>query len=754
MNQTAARSIIPVSGMHCASCAARIEKTLSKLPGVATAVVNFAFQQARVEYNPQQLPIEDIYAVIEQLGYGVKKGAVSPTGEADEEALHLRQVRVRLWVAWLFTAPLTVIMLLDMFFGLRLPGYQIIELVLAIPVIFWAGIKTHRSSFFAAKHLTANMDTLITLGTFAAYSTGIAAFLYPIESYAGVGAMIMAFHLVGKYLETISKGRASQAIKKLLKLEVKSARLLMDGKEWEVPIQEVQAGNIMLVKPGEKIPTDGEVIEGESWVDESLVTGESTPVAKKEGDQVIGTTINQRGALKVRATRVGQDTFLAQVIRLVKECQGTKVPIQQFADRVTGYFVPVILLIAILTLVLWLSFPDFFIGLLIRAGSSIPWINPDLGAVSLGILAMVAVLVIACPCALGLATPTALMIGSGLGAEHGILIRSGEAIQTMKGITTMVFDKTGTLTSGQPTVSDIITVEGFDESRLLQLAASLEAFSEHPLAQPIVKLANEKQIKLTPAKKFEALTGLGVRAELDGKQAMAGSPKMMEQYGILTLKLNERLKALEEEAKTIILVSVDKELAGAIAVADTLKNDAESAIAEIIKMGIEPVMLTGDNQRTARAVAQKLGIKRVLAEVLPDQKLEEIKRLQAQGEQVAMVGDGINDAPALSQANVGIAIGSGTDIAIESSDITLVRGNLGSVVTAVKLSQATFKKIKQNLFWAFFYNTVAIPAAMLGLLHPVIAEIAMAASSLNVVGNSLRLKKALVSPPPNLTRLP
>jgi Cu+-exporting ATPase len=746
MTQESAELIISITGMHCASCAARIEKALNQSAGVTKAVVNFAFQQARVGYDPRQVSPEDIYAVIEQTGYGVKREPETVADETDEEMRLLRQARGRLLIAWGFTTPLIIIMMLDMFFGLRIKGYGVIELLLALPVIFWAGIRTHQRAWAAAKHLGANMDTLITLGTLASYSTGLAAFFYPIESYAGVGAMIMAFHLVGKYLEAKTSGRASQAIKRLVKLEAKRARLLIDGQEREVPIQQVRVGDIMLVKPGEKIPTDGEVIEGESRVDESLATGESVPVVKRRGDQVIGTTLNQQGVLKVKATKVGQDTFLAQVIRLVQECQGTKVPIQQFADRVIGYFVPAVLLTALLTLVLWLSFPALFINLATRASTFIPWVNPDLGAVSLGILAMVAVLVIACPCALGLATPTALMMGSGLGAERGILIRRGEAIQTMKEITAMVFDKTGTLTRGQPTVTDMVTAAGVDQQRLLQLAASLEAVSEHPLAQAVVQRAREQQITPMAVEQFEALSGLGVKGWLAGKLVAVGSQQLMQRLGVSCSELSKQLQELEEEAKTVVLVAEEERLIGAIAISDSLKSDAQAGIAEIKQLGIKPLMLTGDNWRTARAIARKLGIEQVLAEVLPDQKLAEIKRLQAEGELVAMVGDGINDAPALTQAQVGIAIGSGTDIAIESADITLVRGDLGSLVTAIKLSQATFNKIKQNLFWAFFYNMVAIPLAILGLLHPVVAEIAMAASSLNVVGNSLRLKAAPIEP--------
>jgi Cu+-exporting ATPase len=744
MIQEKAKLFILVTGMHCASCAARIEKALNQLSGVSEAVVNFAFQQARVEYDPKNLTVEDIYSVIEHAGYGVKREQEQAADESETEELMMHQAKIKLMVAWTFTIPIMILMVVHMFSDWSIPGYGLIELILAVPVIFWAGISTHRSSWVALKHFNANMDTLITLGTMASFSTGLAAFFFPVESYAGVGAMIMAFHLVGKYLETLTKGRAFQAIKKLIRLEAKYARLLVDEKEWEVPIERVRVGDIILIKPGEKIPTDGEVVSGESGVDESLVTGEPLPVAKRPGDAVVGTTINQQGMLKVRATKVGQDTFLAQMIRLVQECQGTKVPIQQFADKVVSYFVPGVLLIALSTLILWLSFPSFFINLAARASLFIPWVKPDLGAVSLGLLAMVAVLVIACPCALGLATPTALMMGSGLGAERGILIRRGEAIQNMKSVTTIVFDKTGTLTHGRPQITDIVTAKGYDEGHLLQLMASLEAVSEHPLAKSVVEYANNRQIKLIAVKEFEALSGLGIKAKLGGKSVLVGNQRLMQQMGISYHELDKEIQALAEEAKTIVIAALEGRLAGIAAIADTLKADALAAITEIKRLGIQPVMLTGDNRHSAQAMAEKLGIKRVLAEVLPEQKLAEIKRLQAKGEQVAMVGDGINDAPALAQAQVGIAIGSGTDIAIESADITLVRGELNSVVSAIKLSRATFKKIKQNLFWAFIYNMVAIPLAVLGLLHPVLAEIAMAASSINVVGNSVRLKSVSI----------
>jgi len=586
---------------------------------------------------------------------------------------------------------------------------------LASPVMFWLGGRTLRSAGLSILHGSSNMDVLIAIGTSASYATGFATLFFPVANYAGVAAMIMAFHLTGRYVETKAKGRASQAIKKLLQLGAKTARILVDGKEKEIPIDQVKVQDVMVVRPGEKIPTDGEIIEGESSIDESMATGESMPVRKKKGDEAIGATVNQEGLLKVKATKVGKDTFLSQVIKMVQECQGSKVPIQEFADKVTGYFVPVILVIAAVTFISWLIFPDAFGTVGTWAASFLPWVNPTLGGITLAIFATVAVLVIACPCALGLATPTALMVGSGMGAENGILIREGAAIQTLKNVHTVVFDKTGTITKGKPGVTDVVPLNGAKSEDVLRLAASVERGSEHPLGRAIVEAAEKQGISLLEPKGFKAVAGKGVRAKLDGMEALVGSRKLVAEVGT-DGRLEDEVTRLEQEAKTAMLVATDGRIVGVIAVADTLKEDSARAIRELETMGVQTAMITGDNRRTAEAIAKKVGISRVLAEVLPDGKVDEIKRLQNEVGLVAMVGDGINDAPALTQANVGIAIGTGTDIAIEASDVTLVSGNLSGVASAIKLSRATFRKIKQNLYWAFGYNVAAVPIAMLGLL--------------------------------------
>jgi Cu+-exporting ATPase len=643
-------------------------------------------------------------------------------------------------------------MIPEMILGQAWPNRTIFDIgmiLLAAPVLFWAGKETLLSAVRAVSHGSANMDVLIALGTSTAFITGPAVFLSPIMNYAGVAGMIMSFHLTGRYIEAKAKGRASQAIRKLLELEAKTARILVDGEEKEVPIDEVEVGNVMIIRPGEKIPTDGVVIEGQSAVDESMATGESMPVMKKVKDEVIGATVNQRGMLKVRATKVGQDTFLSQVIKLVEECQGSKVPIQEFADRVTSYFVPTVLGLAVVGLILWLVVPNTIKVVSLWAQPFLPWINPNLGVVTLAIFALVATLVIACPCALGLATPTALMVGSGMGAENGVLIRRGEAIQTLKNLDTIVFDKTGTITKGRPEVTDIVPAEGQTKERVLRLAASVEVGSEHPLGEAVLRKAKEENLELFNVEEFEAVTGRGVKAKIGlspQEFTLVGNRKLMEEENIDYKSLEDDVKRLEGEAKTAMLVAVNGKIAGAVAVADTLKPDSVQAIRELEMLGLRTTMLTGDNRRTAEAIARKVGISRVLAEVLPDQKVKEIQKLQENGETVAMVGDGINDAPALTAANVGIAIGTGTDIAIESADVTLVRGDLSSVVTAIKLSRKTFSKIKQNLFWAFFYNIIALPAAMLGLAHPVIAEIAMATSSVTVVTNANLLRRARIRP--------
>ena len=554
--------------------------------------------------------------------------------------------------------------------------------------------------------------------------------------------MIMAFHLTGRYLEARARGRASRAIRRLLEHAAREACVERDGAEQRIPIAELQQGDIMIVRPGEKIPTDGVVVDGLSSVDESLATGEPMPAPKQAGDPVIGATINQHGALRVRAEKIGAETFLSQVVRLVEEAQSSKVPVQELADRVTAVFVPAVMLLAGMTLAAWLAWPDFFAGVAARAAQYAPWINPRLGPVALALYAAIAVLVVACPCALGLATPTALMVGSGLGAEQGILIRRGAAIQTMKDVTTIVFDKTGTITAGKPAVTDLQTFHSQDEAELLRLAAGAENNSEHPLGAAIVALARGRGIAPAPAADFAAWPGRGIRAQVAGRPVAAGSRAWMDELGIgVTDAMAQALAGLEDQAKTAMVIAVDGRVAGIIAVADPVKPGGQAAIAALRARGMTPVMLTGDNERTARAVARAVGIEQVVARVLPADKARAVRRLQEQGEVVAMVGDGINDAPALAQAQVGLAIGAGTDVAIEAGDIVLVRGGLDAVVQAVDLSRATFAKIRQNLFWAFFYNLVMLPLAVLGAMHPVMAEIAMACSSITVVLNSLRLRR-------------
>ncbi len=729
---------LPVEGMTCASCVKTIETALNGAEGVAEAVVNFATEKVTIEYDPSIIDEAGLAGIVEGVGYRMPLEAA---GE-EEDVRVMKAARFKMFSAWVFSAPIIVVMLLHMVFGVMIPGYDWWMILFAVPVVFWNGNETLKGAAKAAANLNANMDTLIAMGTGVSFITGPARLAgLPIENYSGIAAMIMAFHLTGRYIEAMAKGRASLAIKKLLQLGAKTARVIVDGEEREVPVESLKVGDVMIVRPGEKIPTDGVIVEGESQIDESMATGESMPVGKKAGDEVIGATVNQMGLLKVKATRVGKDTFLSNVIRMVEECQGSKVPIQEFADRVTSYFVPAVLLIALLTVASWLVLPGFFRSVIQWASPFIPWVNPGLDTVSLALFAGVAVLVIACPCALGLATPTALMVGSGLGAEHGILIRKGEAIQTMKEIRAVVFDKTGTITKGRPEVTDVVAVGEFGEDEGLLIAAGGEAGSEHPLAGAIVSGARDRGLRIPEVTGFSAIAGRGVQGEVDGKRVLVGRRKLMAEKGVDCSSLMDEMTRLEDEAKTAMLVAVDGKAAGIIAVADTLKEGSLEAVSDLKEMGLETIMLTGDNRRTAEAIAKKVGISKVFAEVLPEDKVEVIKKIQNEMGMTAMVGDGINDAPALTQANVGIAIGTGTDIAIEAADVTLVRGELSGVVKAVRLSRATFSKIRQNLFWAYFYNTVAIPIAIFGLLHPVIAEAAMAFSSINVVTNSMRLKK-------------
>ncbi|MFP4371517.1 MAG: heavy metal translocating P-type ATPase [Halanaerobium sp.] len=741
-----------IDGMNCAACSAAVEKALNKSEGIYQANVNIATEKGNVEYNPEVLGKNDFREIVKNAGYElarfedeeIDKSSESAEDELSDDMKKVKEAKKKMWGTWAFTIPIMLWMIPEMFFGIAWPNMQIFNLgmiVLAVPPLFVFGRKTFITAYRAVTHGSANMDVLIAMGTGAAFVTGPAVFFTPIANYAGVSAMIMAFHLTGRYIEETAKGRASQAIRKLLELGAKTATIIDGGNEKEVAIEDVQPGDIMLIKPGEKIPTDGEIVEGKTTVDESMATGESMPVKRKEGDEVIGATVNQNGLIKVKATKVGKDTFLSQVVKMVEEAQGTKVPIQEFADKITGIFVPTVLVIAASTFVLWLIFPDSLRGVGFWAQSFLPWVNPTLGTFTLAIFATIAVLVIACPCALGLATPTALMVGSGIGAENGVLIRKGEAIQTMKDVHTIVFDKTGTITKGKPEVTDIIAAQNSSELELLQLAASVEAGSEHPLGEAIVRGAEDREIKIKEIKNFNSVTGKGVKAEVESKEVLVGSRKLMESAGIDTSDFEDELQRLENEAKTAMLAAADSQMLGIVAVADALKEDSIQAIAELKKLGLKTAMITGDNQRTAEAIAREVGIDHVVAEVMPDGKVDKVKELQSEFGIIAMVGDGINDAPALTQANVGIAIGTGTDIAIESSDITLVRGDLSSVITAVKLSRATFKKIKQNLFWAFFYNLIAIPIAIMGLLHPVIAEMAMATSSISVVTNANLLRR-------------
>jgi len=642
--------------------------------------------------------------------------------EISIEEREMNKWKKRLILSWIFVIPVAIIMLSDRLFGFKIfqeGTMTIVILILSFPVIFIFGWETIRQGIKGIFTFYFNMDSLIALGTIIAYLTGILSFFGIVQDYSGVSSMIMAFFTTGKYIESIARGKASQEVRKLLQLGAKKARILQGNKEIEVEISEVKIGDIIVVRPGEKIPTDGIVFKGESSVDESMITGESMPIEKAKGSNVIGATINQDGVLYIKATKIGKDTFLAHIIKLVEEAQGTKVPIQKLADKITNIFVPTILIISILTFIDWL------------------YISKDVSK-SIGIA--ISVLVIACPCALGLATPTALMVGSGIGAKNGILIRKGEAIQTMKEVKIIVFDKTGTITKGMPEVTDMIST--INEKEFLKIAASLEKVSEHPISRAIVNKAKEENIKLSEVKKFKVERGRGVRGDIQGKNVLIGNKKLMDENKINYKKYEDKIIELEAQGKTTVVVSISKKVVGIIGVADAIKEDSLKAIKELHRKNYRTVMITGDNERTAKAIASQAGINEVIANVLPEEKEKKVIELQKEG-MVAFVGDGINDAPALKQSNVGIAMGTGTDIAIEAGDIVLANGSLKGVVSAINLSKATFGKIKQNLFWAFFYNVIAIPLAILGTLNPVIAEIAMATSSITVVSNAnlLRRKK-------------
>ena len=739
---------IHIKGMHCASCVANVEKALLEVPEVDKASVNLATHSALVHGASGKQPDDEaLRAAIEGVGFSVVEGSASAHLEEEDGRVERR----RMWLGWAATIPI-MIWMLPMFFGHGhhyMPGGMFAHdwgmVLLSGVVLFWPGLATLRSAWGSARRLAPNMDVLIALGTLAAYVTGLIALmghyvdLPSLANFGGLAGMIMAFHLTGRHIETQSKGKASQAIRKLLTLEAKEACVERDGEEQQISIDALQAGDVMVVRPGEKVPTDGEVVSGSSSVDESLVTGESMPVKREPGSKVIGATINLEGVLRVKATRTGNDTFLSQVIRMVEEAQGSKVPIQALADRVTAVFVPIVLVLALVTFISWLAFSGPLGELAQWMAQYIPWVNPDMGWVALALHAAIAVLVIACPCALGLATPTALMVGSGLGAENGILIRKGAAVQVLRDVDVLVFDKTGTITEGKPGVTDVVPADGVEAEELLRVAVALERNSEHPIAKAIVQEAKELGVKSQPADDFEAVTGGGVRGKLEGLAIAAGTDALMSQS--LPEDLRAAREKLEKQARTVIrVVAGDREL-GLIAVADRIKEDSPEALRQLRELGFHTVMLTGDNETVARAVAREAGIDDVVAQVLPGDKAEKVKQLQAEGRKVAMVGDGINDAPALTQADVGIAIGTGTDVAIEAGDIVLVQGKLDAVVRAVHLSRATFRKIRENLFWAFFYNLVMIPLAMVGALHPLLAEVAMAFSSINVVTNARRLQK-------------
>jgi Cu+-exporting ATPase len=735
---------LPIQGMTCASCVNKVEKALSSLKGVIQVNVNFATERASVEYIPEEVTVRDLKKAVQDAGYQVLEVKEEDIVEKERLAreAELSRLKWKFIVGVTLLVPILILMYsaspLERWLGLSRNINFFIQFLLATPVQFWAGWQFYVGFWKAAKHKTSDMNTLIAVGTSAAYLYSLIAIFLPHlfmvkglmhDVYFDTSAAIIVLILLGRFLEARAKGRTSEAIKKLIGLQPKTARVIRNGGEVDIPVGEVALGDIVVVRPGEKIPVDGIVREGYSSVDESMVTGESLPLEKKAGDTVIGATINKTGTFKFEATRVGKDTVLAQIIRLVQEAQGSKPPIARMVDVIASYFVPIVILIAIVTFIVW-----YFFG---------P--HP---ALTYAFLNFVAVLIIACPCALGLATPTSIMVGTGKGAENGILIRGAEALETAHQLNTIVLDKTGTLTKGEPSVTDVIESERFTQKEILTLAASAEKGSEHPLGEAIIKKAREEDLTLLASKDFQAIAGYGIEVMIDSKKILLGNSRLMEERKVVLNRLSAKAEYLSSEGKTAMFLAVEGEAAGIIAVADTLKENSKEAVEALHRMGLEVVMLTGDNERTAKAIARQIGMDRVLAEVLPEMKAEEVKRLQSEGKKVGMVGDGINDAPALAQADVGIAIGTGTDVAMESSDITLIGGDLRGIVTAIALSKATIRNIKQNLFWAFAYNTILIPVAagvlfpFFGvLLNPIFAAGAMAFSSVTVVSNALRLRR-------------
>ncbi len=727
---------IGIEGMHCASCSARAEKALSQLKGVSEANVNLALEEAYIVYDDKQLTLADFKQAIEKLGFKVKET------EEDKESEQIRQMQVakkKMGLSWLITALVLLLMIPDMVLGRVIISEQMdawLMVILSLLAMIFPARQVYLSAYKSVKSGTANMDVLIAMGTIASLlAAPLSLFIKDIaaNSFAGIAAMIISFHLTGRYLEAKAKGTASEEIRKLIGLGAKTAIILDAGTEKEIPLSQLKVGDIFIVKPGAKIPTDGIVVKGSSSVNESMATGESLPVAKKPNDNVLGATINLDGYLEVQATKVGKETFLAQVIQMVREAQHSKVPIQLLADKITAVFVPVVLCLAVIVFAVWMLFPDTMQNIASVIISVIPLQVPVKGLAA-ALMASIATLVIACPCALGLATPTALMVGSGIGAKKGILIRNGEALQRMKELQVIVFDKTGTLTKGIPELIKTVSFQGTDKDNIA-IAAALEQASEHPLAMALVK--GFELSELIAREDFISMPGKGVKGKINGKQYLLGNADFLQEEGITLFSFEDETL----DYATQIGLATDRELLAWFYLADTIKDNAPQVIAELKGRGIKTIMISGDQTKTAIAIAEKCGIQEVLAPVLPGDKAKKIKELQSNGLIVGMVGDGINDAPALKQADIGFAMGLGTDIAIETADITLLRNDLKLIPLAIDLSQKTFAKIKQNLFWAFFYNLIAIPLAAVGVLHPVIAEMAMAFSSVTVVTNANLLKR-------------
>ncbi|MEH7111890.1 heavy metal translocating P-type ATPase [Neobacillus niacini] len=722
-----------ITGMTCAACSTRIEKGLNKLDGVVKANVNLALEKATIEYNGSALTTNDIIKKVENLGYGahVKE-------DAKETSDHRQKEIKKQTKKFIFSAILSLPLLWAMVGHFSFTSFIWVpeifmnpwfQLVLATPVQFIIGGQFYIGAYKALKNKSANMDVLVALGTSAAFFYSLYLSImslsmdtHSVELYYETSAVLITLIILGKLFEAKAKGRSSEAIKKLMGLQAKTATVERNGQEQEIPLEEVIVGDILYIKPGEKIPVDGKIIEGNSAIDESMLTGESVPVDKSIGDEVIGATLNKNGFLKVEAKKVGRDTALAQIIKVVEEAQGSKAPIQRLADKISGIFVPIVVGIAVITFIIWYM-----------------WVAP--GDFAEALEKMIAVLVIACPCALGLATPTSIMAGSGRAAEYGILFKGGEHLEMTHRITTVVLDKTGTVTNGTPVLTDIFTEEAIDENEFLSLVASAEKQSEHPLAQAIVQGINEKGIPLKNVTEFEAIPGFGIKAIVDGKDLLVGTRKLMNKYNVQVAGALAQMDELEKVGKTAMLTAINGQYAGTVAVADTIKETSKAAINRLKEMGLDVIMITGDNHQTALAIAKQAGIDQVIAEVLPEGKADEIKKLQAQAKKVAMVGDGINDAPALAVADIGMAIGTGTDVAMEAADITLIRGDLNSIADAIFMSKKTITNIKQNLFWALAYNSFGIPVAALGFLAPWLAGAAMAFSSVSVVLNALRLQK-------------